>query len=134
MTASPGDGSAVVSWTAPASDGGSPIDGYTATCTATGNPDDTHSATVGGDATSVTVIGLTNDVEYTCTVTAHNTNGDSDPSAPSAPFTPTGSDAQFSTVVDTSQGGILLLVPDPRTSRERSGKSSSRRSLDPQPR
>jgi uncharacterized repeat protein (TIGR01451 family) len=114
VTASPGNGSALVSWTAPASDGGSPIDGYTATCTATGNPDDTHSATAGGVATSVTVSGLTNDVEYTCTVAAHNTNGDSEPSEPSAPFTPTGSDAQFSTVVDTSQGGILDLVPDPQ--------------------
>ena len=104
VTADPGDGSAVVSWTAPDSDGGSAIDGYTVTCTATADAGDTHSATVDGTTTSAEVGGLTNDVEYTCTVTAHNANGDSDPSAPSLAFTPTGSDAQFSTTFDTSQG------------------------------
>ncbi len=91
VSADPGDGSAAVSWTAPASDGGSAIDGYTVTCTATANPTDVHTATVDGTTTATQVTGLTNDVEYSCTVTAHNTNGDSDPSAPSAPFTPTGS-------------------------------------------
>ena len=56
--------------------------------------------------------GLTNDVEYTCTVTAHNANGDSDPSAASAPFTPTASEAQFSMTIDTSEGGVLLINPE----------------------
>ncbi len=96
VTATPGDGSALVGWTAPASDGGSPIDGYTVTCTATGNPDDAHSATPTAPTTSVTVGGLTNDVEYTCTVTAHNANGDSEPSDASAPFTPTASETRSS--------------------------------------
>ncbi len=45
-------------------------------------------------------------------MTAHNANGDSDPSAASAPFTPTASDAQFSMTIDTSEGGILLINPD----------------------
>ena len=112
VTATPGDGSAVVNWTAPASDGGSAIDGYTVICTATGNPDDVHSATVGGATLSAPISGLTNDVEYSCVVTAHNVNGNSDPSAASAPFTPTGSDAQFSMTIDTSQGGILLINPE----------------------
>jgi uncharacterized repeat protein (TIGR01451 family) len=109
-SADPGDGSANVSWTAPTSDGGSPIDGYTATCVATGNPDDTHAAAVGGTSTSAQVTGLTNGVEYTCSVTAHNANGDSNPSAPSAPFTPTA--AQFSATINTGEGGVLLLIPD----------------------
>jgi hypothetical protein len=112
VTASPGDGSAVVSWTAPASDGGSEIDGYTVTCTATGNADDEHSATVGGTTLSSPVSGLANGVEYSCVVTAHNVNGPSDPSAASAPFTPTGSQPQFSMTVDTSVGGILLINPE----------------------
>lgn len=111
VAADPGDASAMVSWTAPDSDGGSPIDGYTVTCTATANADDVHTATTDG-ATSAQVSGLTNDVEYTCTVTAHNVNGDSDPSEPSAPFTPTGGSAQFSATIDTSQGGVLELIPD----------------------
>jgi len=45
-------------------------------------------------------------------VRAHNANGDSDPSAASAPFTPTASDAQFSMTIDTSEGGILLINPE----------------------
>jgi uncharacterized repeat protein (TIGR01451 family) len=122
VTASAGDGSSLVGWTAPASDGGSPIDGYTATCTATDNPDDTHSATVGGATTSVTVGGLINDVEYTCTVTAHNANGDSDPSAASPPFTPTASGAQFSMTIDTSEGGVLLIDPEGPDNLGTSGK------------
>ena len=55
--------------------------------------------------------GLTNGVEYTCKVTAHNANGDSVPSAASDPFTPTARAAQFSMTIDTSQGGILLINP-----------------------
>ncbi len=114
VSADPGDGSAAVSWTAPVDDGGSPVDGYTVTCTATANAGDVHTATVDGTTTSTPVTGLTNDVEYSCTVTAHNTNGDSDPSAASDPFTPTGPGGQFSTTIDTSQGGVLALVPDPQ--------------------
>lgn len=109
VTADPGDGSAVVNWTAPDSDGGSAIDGYTVTCTATANGDDSHTVTVDGTTTSAQVGGLTNGVEYTCSVTAHNAIGDSDPSEPSAPFTPSG--AQFSATIDTSQGGVLVLNP-----------------------
>ena len=109
----PGDGAAIVSWTTPSSDGGSAIDSYTVTCTASANVDDVHSTTAGGSATSAQVLGLTNGVEYTCVVTAHNANGDSLPSAASDPFTPTGSGApQFSMTIDTSQGGILLINPE----------------------
>ena len=73
-------GDVTVTFTAPASNGGSPIISYTVTC-------GTHSAT--GTASPITVGGLTNGVPVTCTVTATNTIGPSTASAPSAPATPT---------------------------------------------
>ena len=75
VTATAGDGSANVSWTAPSSTGGStitsyvvtPFDGTTAlgATTVTGNP----------AATTATVNGLTNGTAYTFTVTAANVVG-----------------------------------------------------------
>jgi hypothetical protein len=73
----PVSGSAVVSWTAPASDGGSPITGYTVA----GGP-----APVTTTATSVTVTDLTVDWPYTFTVTATNALGSGTGTAVS--FTP----------------------------------------------
>ena len=74
VTATAGNATATVSWTAPAN-GGSPITGYTITpyigttaqtpTTVTGNP----------PATSTTITGLTNGTAYTFTVTATNAVG-----------------------------------------------------------
>ena len=50
VTATPGDASALVGWTAPGSDGGSAIDSYTVTCAA--GVDDVHTATTDGSTTS----------------------------------------------------------------------------------
>ena len=64
-------------------DGGSAITEYTATCT-----DGSNAYTgVAGDST-VIVTGLTNDVAYTCTVTATNSEGTSLASAATDPITP----------------------------------------------
>ncbi|WP_215279567.1 fibronectin type III domain-containing protein [Arthrobacter sp. GN70] len=89
VTATAGNGSAVVSWTAP-SNGGSAITSYAVTphagataltpVTVTGNP----------PATTATVTGLMNGTAYTFTVTATNAVGTSAASAASAPVTPTG--------------------------------------------
>ena len=69
---------ALVAWTAPASDGGSPITGYTATS----SPGATTCTTTG--APSCTVSGLTNGTPYTFTVTATNAAGTGPASTPSA--------------------------------------------------
>ena len=112
VIAAPGDGAAIVSWDAPTDDGGAPIDQYEVTCVGTQNVDDVHVVTTDGGTTSTPISGLTNGTEYSCTVRAHNSVGFGPPSDPSAPFTPVEAGAQFSMILDTSVGGILLLNPE----------------------
>lgn len=82
VTATAGNSSVTVSWTAPASNGGSPVTGYTVTSNAGG------STAVGGSSTSAVISGLTNGTSYTFTVTATNSAGTSPASAPSNTVTP----------------------------------------------
>lgn len=83
VTASAGNGSATVGWTAPAT-GGSPITSYTVTPFI----GSTAQTPVTTGTTSATVTGLTNGTAYTFTVTATNAVGTGPASAPSAPVTP----------------------------------------------
>jgi uncharacterized repeat protein (TIGR01451 family) len=103
----PGDGSALVTWTPPDDDGGSPIDRFDVSCTATDDDGDVHSATAPGDATSVQVSGLTNGTEYRCEASAHNAAGSGPTSDPSDPVTPGGSST--SQEVDPAVGGTIDL-------------------------
>ena len=64
-------------------DGGTDITGYEATCT-----DGTNTFTGTSTSSPITVSGLTNDVAYTCTVTATNSVGTSSASAATDPITP----------------------------------------------
>jgi RHS repeat-associated protein len=81
VTATPGSGSATVTWTAPAADGGAPVSRYTVTGSGGG------SATTDGPTTAV-ITGLTAGTPYTFTVTATNAVGTGPASAASAPVIP----------------------------------------------
>jgi hypothetical protein len=83
VTGVPGNALVKASWSAPASDGGSPITGYTVTAVPGG-----QTATSSGSTTTATVKGLTNGIAYRFTVSAANANGTSPPSASSDPVTP----------------------------------------------
>ena len=84
-SATAGNATIDVSWTAPA-DNGSPITGYTVTAT-TANGPAASCSTTGGD-TSCTISGLRNGQNYTVTVVARNAKGDS-PASSGAQATPT---------------------------------------------
>ncbi len=79
--ATPGNGTAAVSWSAPASNGGAAITGYTVTSSPGGQTCTT--ATLG-----CSVGGLSNGTSYTFTVTATNSAGTSSASTASAAVTP----------------------------------------------
>jgi len=83
VVATAGNASALVSWTAPASNGGNTITGYTVTSSPDGK---TCTWTTG--PLSCTVSTLTNGTPYTVTVTATNGAGTGLPSDPSAVVTP----------------------------------------------
>jgi fibronectin type 3 domain-containing protein len=84
VMATRGDGQAAVAWQVPADDGGGAITGYTVTAAPGG-----ASATT-TQATSATVVGLSNGVNYTFTVTASNAAGESPASVASQSITPAG--------------------------------------------
>ena len=86
-TATPGNAQATVTFTPPASNGGSPITGYTVTATDTTNH--AHGGqTATGTGSPVAVTGLTNGDRYTFTVKATNAVGTGPASAPSKAVTP----------------------------------------------
>jgi hypothetical protein len=88
VTATAGNQSATVSWTAPAN-GGSPITMYTVTPYLSGVAQPPTQVAGSPPATTATVTGLTNGSSYTFTISATNAVGTGPASAPSQAVTPT---------------------------------------------
>ena len=96
-----GPGEAVVSFTPPASDGGSAITSYTVTS----NP---GGVTATGSTSPITVTGLTNGTSYTFTVTATNAVGTGTASTASSAITPIA--ASLAGVNFGSSGGTVQVL------------------------
>lgn len=103
LTATAGNSSATVSWSAPASQGSSPISGYTVTASPGG-----LSCTT-AVALTCTVTGLTNGTTYTFTAVARSAAGNSTPSAASNAVTPTGVPSQPTGVTAQPLNGKALV-------------------------
>lgn len=86
VTAQARNGGALVTWVAPAVNGGAPVLYYVVTASPGG-----LTAQTPGDSPSLAIAGLANGTAYTFTVKAHNKSGDGVASAASAPVTPNAS-------------------------------------------
>jgi probable HAF family extracellular repeat protein len=98
---------AIVTFTPPASNGGSAITGYTVTSSP-------GSIEAKGNASPIPVKGLTNGKAYTFTVTATNKSGTGPPSGPSNPVTPAtvpGAPTQVTAKAGDTQATVSFKLP-----------------------
>ena len=110
VSATASNGQAVVTFTAPASNGGAAISGYKVVSSPGG-------LTVSCAASPCTMTGLTNGTTYTFTVTATNSAGTSAPSAASNPVTPIASQ----TITFNNPGGQVFGTSPTLTATASSG-------------
>jgi hypothetical protein len=124
VSATPGNGQASVSFTAPSYNGGSPILYYTAVS----NP---GNITASSSGSPITVTNLTNGQSYTFTVTATNAAGTSASSTPSSAIIPVAAGTVFFTLPSggggsssgSSSGNTSSSVPAATSSTVASGTS-----------
>ncbi len=102
VAASAATGQALVSWSEPASNGGSPITGYTVTPYIGANPQ--SPVEVGAGASAAVVKGLSNGTSYTFTVAAVNAIGTGAPSGASGAVTPQDTIFDFATPATIDSG------------------------------
>lgn len=109
---SPTTGTLYVSWTAPANGGSSDITRYTITVRVDGNPTVVTTVVATSYDTDSLVTGLTDGVDYTVTLIATNSSGDSPESAPTSAVTITAATTY------TFPSGLVIPsgFPNPRTS------------------
>ncbi len=105
----PGNNQASVSFSAPASNGGSPITSYEVNATDQTNPG-RGGQTSTGPSSPITITGLTDGDSYTFTLTATNSVGTSSPSAPSNPVVPP---VSFRAVSVGSDGAVWAIGTNP---------------------
>jgi hypothetical protein len=106
-TATAGNASAVVRWSAPTDDGGSAVTGYSVKVLNASEQQIGALRTAGGSATSLTVTGLTNGTAYHFQVAATNTAGTGPFSASSNTITPVATTVPSAPIIGTpSQGAI----------------------------
>jgi hypothetical protein len=107
VTATPGNGNAEVSWTAPVADGGSPITGYTVTASHGG-----ASCSTAG-TTTCTVTGLVNRYLYTFHVRASNAEGNGPPGVIRISLAPVVSIGPVNTFYNGEPIDVTLSEPSP---------------------
>jgi hypothetical protein len=109
VTASAATAEALVSWTAPSEEGGTPITGYTVTpyIGSAAQP----ATNVSASSTSATITGLSNGTTYTFKVSASNAVGTGEASQPSGAVTPQDTIFNFATpsMVDSGDPNSVEL-------------------------
>jgi hypothetical protein len=106
VTASPGNATATVTWSAPAPNGGTPISSYTVTA----SPGGASAITPDGGTTSIDVVGLTNGTAYSFTVVATNAAGNSAASSASTAITDGAPPAPGSPAATVGGAGEAVLT------------------------